>query len=172
VTIQLGYTYSQYNVGLTSENSYYAYTNGQNLQTLTLNQNVFSAGVKIDLLGPDSRIRPYVSGGGAYSKGYVNYNSQILSQINANPYLASLGTDYDVSQYLGYLGAGLDVAITRNISVGVDFKYYDVISSNQNNNLNNYAFSNSYVTPDKAYVGGSLANANFYTMMAGVTFSM
>jgi hypothetical protein len=172
VSIQLGYTYSQYGVSMNSYNSYY--NNGVGLQSLQLNQNVFSAGAKVDLLGPDSKIRPFVSAGLAYSKGYVNYNSTTLSYINANPYAAAAGQDYDVSQFLGYVGGGIDVQLTRNISIGVDFKYYDALSSSDNGGLNNEGFYNnvSLISPDKQYVGGSLASANFYTVMAGLTFSM
>ncbi|MDR3608194.1 MAG: OmpW family outer membrane protein [Oligoflexia bacterium] len=173
VSIELGYTYSQYGVALATTNSYYY--GASNPQTLQMNQNVMDAGVKINLLGPDSKIRPFVTGGFGYSKGYVNYNSTILSYINANPSLQGLGTDYDVTQYLGYVGAGADVKLTKSISIGVDFKYFDVLSSNQNNNFNNYAFyGNPYAapTPDKSYVGSSLATANFYTLMAGVSFSL
>jgi outer membrane protein W len=187
LSIELGYTYSQYGVSIQPSSPFVQQIQNSNaamgsnsLQSITLNQNVIDAGIKFSLLGPDSRIRPFVSGGVGYSKAYVNYNQATLNVINSIPGAQSLGTDYDLTQYLGYVGGGLDVKLARNITLGFDFKYYDVLSSSESNGLNNYAFygGNPYAngasgqTADKQYVGGSLSTANFYTAMAGLTFNM
>ena len=85
-SFQVGYTYSQYGVSMASSNPWViqaqqqaAYLGQGTFQDLNMNQNVFDAGVKIHLLGPDSRIRPYIGGGGAYARSYINFSSQILA---------------------------------------------------------------------------------------------
>ena len=87
-----------------------------------------------------------------------------------------MASDYEMTQYLGYLSAGADVKVSKNISAGLMAKYYAVLSSSQNANINNYTFYNPYTpygsmvnqSPEKQYVGGTLQNANYYTIMGDV----
>ncbi|OFZ37267.1 MAG: hypothetical protein A2070_08805 [Bdellovibrionales bacterium GWC1_52_8] len=91
--------------------------------------------------------------------------------------------DYDMTQFLGFLSTGFDVRVNKSISIGAGFKYYTVLSSRQNQNLNNQAlaYPNGAYIPgyyalsmndtDKQAVGGSLAQNTFYSVTGGVSFS-
>ena len=140
-----------------------------------MNQNVFDAGVKLYLLDRDSAVRPFIGGGGGYAKSYINYNSQIINNLNAMGLgNSNLASDYDVSQFLGYAEAGANVQMNKSISIGLMFRYYEVLSSSENGGINNYAFynpGNLGASPSKQYVGGSVAGSGFYNILAGATFS-
>ncbi len=184
---EVGYNYSEYGVAL---NNTYAPTVGyayipnynagmNNFETIVMKQNVFDLGMKFYVLNSESKVRPFVGGGGAYSKGFINYDQQLVQ------YYGNQGSpDYELSQFLGYLSTGFDVRISKAVSIGAGFKYYTVLSSRQNQNLNNAAFLNPYgygaaYNPamiynqgqDKQGVGGSLANSSFHTIQVGASFS-
>jgi hypothetical protein len=186
LSFEVGYTYAEYGVGIASGNPFvqqlqmsqyqYGY-NGNNSSTLTMKQNVIDAGMKLHLLDPSSRVRPFIGGGAAWSKGYINYDQRILSMLQQNPGFANspLTSDYEMTSYLGYISGGLDVKMNQSISVGVMAKYYAVLSSSENSNLLNYAFYNGYnpvaQTPEKQYVGGTMGKANFYNILGSVSFA-
>jgi len=184
LSFSVGYTYAVTGVAMNSSNPFVQQLQNQqgyygqvNSNTLDLNNNIFNADLKLYLLGPDSMIRPFIGGGLAYSHGFINYDPNIVNA--AQQYGVSsqfLGGDYTLNEYMASLSAGVDVKVTRSISVGVTGKYYDVLSSSENGQLNNYGFYNqSYLTAasnfDKQIVGGSLAGASFFTVLAGVNFS-
>ncbi len=185
LSFELGYTYGEYGVTLASTNPYvinasaYGYTYSP--ETVALKQNVIDAGLKLHFLGPDAKLRPFIGGGGAYSISFLNYDQRILDQINRNPWLMGLGTDYEVNAFEGYLTGGLDLRVNKSISVGLTGRYYQVFSARERNSINNAAMYGSYYNPyyhgvtgqdqDKQYVGGSLARTAFYTIMGGVTFT-
>jgi hypothetical protein len=88
-------------------------------------------------------------------------------------------TSYEDSAFLGYLSGGMDVHVAKNISVGAEFKYYQVLSSSQNNNFSNY-YGMMYYNPNPAYsygasdtavAGTNLASSNFYSILGDVSFS-
>jgi outer membrane protein W len=158
ITFEANYTYSEYGVDIASVNpfaNYYQSAGGSGLQTLVLKQNVFDAGLKFHLLGQDSRVRPFIGGGGGYSKSYMNYNQNVLNLENQEGYQA-FGKDYESSSYMGYLSTGLDIKVTHNISVGLTFKYYAVLSSSEDS-LNNTAF-----LPGGQPYGGAYGNGYGY----------
>ncbi|MEK6705697.1 MAG: hypothetical protein AAB116_02300 [Candidatus Poribacteria bacterium] len=195
LSFELGYTFSEFGVALNSTNpfvlNYQAWSNSlgysANLETVAMKQNVADAGLKLHFLGSDAKLRPFIGGGAAYSRSYINYDQKILSALSQGG-LQGLGRDYEISQFLGYLSSGLDVRMGRTVTFGAVFKYYSVLSSRENQNLNNmalygaYPYYNNYnynpygayysglPDADKQLVGGSLANASFYSAMAGVTF--
>ena len=184
INLEAAYTYSEFGIGLNSSNPFVqqmaAYMSGMNpnFNTLTLRQNLFEGDAKIYLLGPDSTFRPFIAGGGAYSLGLINYNSAIVGALNQYG-AAAMSQDYNLTSFLGVLSAGFDVQINKSISIGATFKYYAVLSSNENQNLNNMAFyggpagyaSSMYANADKEYVGGTLAQTGFYTLLAGVNYT-
>jgi hypothetical protein len=182
VSFELGYTYASYGIAVASSNPIIQQLQWtQQMQgvaspeTLGLNQNVFDAGVKLSLLGSQSRIRPFLGGGGAYSKSYLNYASGYTAFLNQAG-LSSMAQDYESSAFMGFVSAGVDVKISKQLSIGAQFKYYDVISSNENQQLNYYGFyGNPYglagATQDKQVVGASLADSSFYTIEATTSFT-
>jgi outer membrane protein W len=184
LSFELGYTYAEYGVNIASGNPFvqqlqsmqYPYGGNANANTLTLKQNVVDAGVKLHLLEPASRIRPFLGGGAAWSKGFINYDQRILNALKQNPYFANspLTSDYEMTSYMGYLSGGLDVKMNQSITLGLMAKYYAVLSSNENSQLLNYAFYNpGYAgqAPEKQMVGGSMGKTNFFTLMAGMSFA-
>jgi outer membrane protein W len=178
LSLELGYTYAEYGINLASSNPLIQYIqaySGGNNASMSMNQNIIDLNAKLYLMGPDSRIRPFVGLGAGYSFAYVNYNSQILNYINQMGYQNVLGNDYNLNSVLGDLSTGVDFKVGKSVSVGVMFKYYRVLSSTESNNIFNGNYMNSAFgvvqNADKQYVTDSLSGANFYSAMAGVSFS-
>jgi hypothetical protein len=123
-----------------------------------------------------------VGGGAAYSKSFINFDSRIMDFVRQIPGLETAQNDYDVSSFLGYLGTGFDLQLTKSVAIGAGVKYYTVLTARQNQSLTGAAFGtyyyNAYANPvvmdeavRKQVLGGSLARENFYTIMGNVTFS-
>lgn len=186
-----GYTYSEYGMALSLTNPTVqwaqgiGYTYNPTAESIAFKQNVADLGLKLYLLGRESRIRPFIGGGGAYSKGYLNYDQNILNNLKILRQTA-LASDYEISQFLGFLSAGLDIQVTRSVAVSGTFKYFSVLSAQENQNLNNYALLGGYPSYgslysyntlaaqtdiDKQIAGGSLAQVGFYTINVGINFA-
>lgn len=181
-TFQVGYTFNQYGVSMASNNpfvvgaQFQAGALGQsNFQSINMNQNLFDAGMKVHLLGMDSKIRPFVGGGGAYGRSYLNFSSAVLNQMNA-AFGMNVSPDYTINNFLGFLSAGMDFKVAKNIAVGADFRYYAVLSDSQSgyNSVYNNVFAggySGYLSSDTAVAGNALARNSFYSIMGSVTFS-
>jgi hypothetical protein len=191
-TFQVGYTFNQYGVSMNSNNpfvrdaQFQAGALGQNsFQSLNMNQNLFDAGMKVHLLSSESKIRPFVGGGGAYGRSYINFSQVVINQMNS-VYGTNVSPDYTLSNFLAFLSAGMDFKVAKNIAVGADFRYYAVLSDSQSgySNAYNYAFTGGYngsyfggamganpLTSDTAVAGNALARNSFYSIMGSVTFS-
>ncbi|HRK01630.1 MAG TPA: OmpW family outer membrane protein [Oligoflexia bacterium] len=187
IGFQAGYTFAKYSIGAGNTLMYPNSFNTGYLQKLNMNDNVIDLGVKGNLLGRKSRVRPFVGAGLAYRKGYVNYDDRTLDYIKrVNPYGAS---DVEISGFSGYLEAGLEFRITKAISLVGMFRYYNIFTSSQTNPLNPYAFIGSngyngglyygglgyngygYNQDSKSSAGDALAKNNFYQLSAGVSIS-
>lgn len=175
-----GYTYSEYGIGLAANSPYALWANNYgyygSTDRTTFKKNTIDAGLKMSLLNPEARLRPFIGGGGAWSKGYVNYDQAVLNQLMRTPGLYGMNAaqDYQLTQFLGYVSTGFDVRVSKGISVGALFKYYAVLSSTQNANLNNAALYGIPVSPadyEKADVAGTISRSGSYMIMAGATFS-
>jgi outer membrane protein W len=184
LTFEAGYSYSEYGVaGLEdATTSYYrslTANSDPNLETRAIKQNVFDLGLKLHFLGSDSKLRPYVLGGAAYGRSFVNYDNRVTDRLGPNNGLAD---DTEVSSYLGYLGTGFDVRLTKSVSIGAQLKYYTVLSARETQSVNsNAGFGGGYgatVTPGaynggnflNSLVGDSIAHSSFYNVTAGVSF--
>ncbi|MCC7440995.1 MAG: hypothetical protein IT285_05155 [Bdellovibrionales bacterium] len=184
LTFELGYAYSEFGVGMQSTDFqvYMLQQYDRNPEPVVLKQNVIDAGLKMSLLGRDSKLRPFLGGGAAYSMSFVNYDDRYLQYKKA---MGETAQDYEVSSFLGYLSTGFDLRLSKSISVGAIFKYYAVLTSRENQSLNNmgafYGY-NPYAYPyggtmaygqdaDKQGVSGSLARSNFYSVLAGLSFT-
>ncbi len=172
-----GYMYSQYDVGLGLANPYVnlVSTTTSNMQSLQYNQNVIDAGLRYYLLPKNSRFQFFVGAGGGFNKGFLNYNQNTLNTFTNVANTAGL-QDYEVTSFLGELEAGGDVRVSKSISVGANFKYFNVLSSNQNQQLNNNGFivngstvNNSLLnSADKNVIGGSISGNNFYSILGNI----
>lgn len=177
--VDVGYQYSEFGVALASSNPFVQsiqMMDGFGMDTMTMKQNLVDAGVRYYLLNPDSTIRPFFGAGLGYAKSFINYSQAILSQT----YMQGMSPDYGLSQYLGFISAGFDVKVSKNVSLGFLAKYYDVFASTEDGYLNNMAFYNPMAmggygwqpgSYDKQYVGGSLAGMNFFSLLGDVTFN-
>ena len=125
--------------------------------------------------------RPYLGGGGAYAKSFINYDQRIINALWSSG-LQSLASDYTLDSFLGYVTGGLDVRLTKSISVGANTRYYAVLSSRENQSLNNAALSGYYpgyygygvyysADADKQILGGTMSRAAFYSVTGEVTFT-
>lgn len=196
VSFELGYAFSEYGVALSSANpwvSQYQSWNGSynpnSFESLALKQNIVDAGLKLHLLGSASRLRPFIGGGAAYSKSFINYDGRIVDYLYQVG-LSNMARDYEVNSFLGYLSTGFDIQLSRSVSVGTAFKYYRVLTARENQGLNAMAFTGYPGYPgmvpqylhlqsqppqqpvdfEKATVGGSLARSSFFSITAGVSF--
>ncbi|MBC7690135.1 MAG: hypothetical protein H7222_00045 [Methylotenera sp.] len=178
LTVETGYAYSEYGVGYINGGGY-SYPGMSTFEDKVLKQNLFEMGLKFHLLGRDSKFRPFVGGGGAYSKSFLNYDPKF---VQYNP---GMSPDYESSAYLGYLAVGFDVKVSKSVTIGAAFKRYSVLSSRQNSSLNgagfgnygaygNYSGYNSYgvtsADPGKEQAGNSLADSSFHSITVGVSF--
>lgn len=169
MALELGYTNSQYGISLAQmyemPGQQYAYQ---------LSQNVIDALLKFYVLGPDSKLRPYIGAGAGYSMGSLNYPSQITSYYGANSMaLPSSNTN----AFLGELEVGMDIQVSKTVSVGPMFKYMDVLSSNQNNNLpyyGGYGYGYGAMAAPSAQqqiTSASLSQSSSYSFLGNVSFS-
>ncbi len=173
----LGYSYSQYDISLGGSNPLLGFYNPGfyqgNLNTLRYNQNVFDAGLRFYLLPRTSKFNVFAGGGLGYNKGYLNYKTGVFNTYAQNPY--SNAADYEVTSFLGIMEAGAEVSLAKNVSVGGLFKYANVLSSEENQPLNNYGFiGNGYgnnISNDQRVVGGSIAENSFYSILGTIKVS-
>jgi hypothetical protein len=180
VSFGVGYVFSEYGVLVNSSNPWVYnlqwYTGTQ--EAIAMKQNVIDATLKLHLLGPEARIRPYLGGGAAWSKSFINYDQRIIDGLFQSG-LRDLARDYEAYSILGSVSTGIDVRITKSISVGAQFKYYTVLTSRENQGLNNaalagyysYGYPSGYWDADKQVLGGSLARSAFYSITGGLNFS-
>lgn len=190
VALELGYQYSTYGLKFAPGNgfveqmraTYPTFYNDAalNRDTHVLKQNVFDMGVRLYLLGRNSIIRPFLGAGGGYGNSYLNYENRYIDAARAYG-RPDLARDYQIQQFLGYLSAGVDIEVSRSVRVSALFKYYNILSSQEDGQLNNaaLAYPAAYGMPPQAavvgdpakqYLGGSLANSSFYSILAGLTF--
>jgi hypothetical protein len=173
-SLVLGYSYSQYGIGLGATNPFLSYgqsqgySNGYN--TLNYNQNLFEVDGRAYLMPQESKFRVFGGLGIGYNLGYLNY-AQNSSYAQYGSYYNSGIQDYEVKSWMGIISAGALLNVSENVSIGALFKYAVTFSSSQNQQLSNYAFAgNGYnsTTNDQAVVGGSLAQDNFYSILGTV----
>jgi outer membrane protein W len=171
LSVEIGYTYAEYGIGLGGLNaSYYnPYFNG-NSDTYTLKQNVFDAWLKLSLLGADSKFRPYIGGGAAYSKGYLNYPTAVAQLYQG---INNFSPDFESSDFLGYLSVGFDAQVSKTVSIGMNARYYKVMSDSENENLYYGSFYGGGFNsdPTKLQAGTQLAQSSFYSLLGTVTFA-
>ena len=177
------YMYTKYDIRLANANPYYynvvsPYGLNSNLTTLQYNQNLFDVFAKYNFMPVGAKFRPYVGAGTGISKGYLNYkqNSYVPQQQPSYYGATSTNEDYEITAWTGSLLAGTDINISSSISIGVDFRYYKVLSASENRPINNYGFINSgygYSSNgfDKEVVGGTLKSEDFYSIAGAVKVS-
>jgi hypothetical protein len=182
LSFEVSYMYSDYGIEMGTSNPYVAqfqmynaYNGANNLETLGLHQNVIEGGLKLALLNSQSKIRPFLGGGGGYKKEYANYAGGYIQQLDQVG-LSSMTRDYESSGFVGYLATGVDVKVTKSLTLGGEFRYNGVLSSNENQQLPyNGFYTNPYwfggLDADKRAVGASLAESAFYSITGTATFT-
>jgi len=194
LTFEVGYSFNEYGVALNSATALgltpvlgggYGFNYDANNSTGVLKQNVVDAGIKLHLLGRQSKLRPFIGGGGGYSRSYLNYDPRIVDYLRKIGFGSS--PDYDLTQFLAHASAGIELQLSKSVVVGLTYKYYTVLSSRQNQDLYNpalyggyspsyygygsYGGAGSLADLDKQYVGGSLASTSFYSVLGTLGFS-
>lgn len=199
IAFEGGYSYSSYSLGAGSSMMPTGF-NQSYLQTINMNDNVIDVGMKVYLLSSKSRVRPFLGGGGAYRRGYVNYDEKTQAFIKSyNPYAAQ---DVEISGFAGFVETGLEFKLTKAISITGMFRYFNLLSSKQSNPLDPNAFLNSqgygyfgygggamtpysgmvatpgyggyglgYSNDTRSQAGEALAKNNFYQLSVGVSVS-
>lgn len=161
MALEVGYTYNEYGISMGQ-----AYTvPGLTQYSYNLNQNVIDANLKIYVLNKDSKIRPFIIGGGGYSISSLTYPNQLTSIYGGQ--LAN--QSYNSNAFLGEIGVGLDLRVTKSISIGASYKFNGVLSSN--NGSNNIYYYNG-ANAQQALTGASLQQSSFSTIQAGVSFQL
>ncbi len=169
VAVEFGYSYSEN--GVRTQNTYAGYAPANELN---FKNNTFDLALKLYLTGQDSKVRPYIGGGGAYSVGYINYDQQ-QQQYG---YYYPPSSDYTLKQFQAMAQAGIDLKVASNISIGLAYKFYKPLTSSESEDgLYNGYFYNSYglaSTQDsqKQALRGTIrdSNMNTFQVSAVVTF--
>lgn len=178
VAVEVGYTYSDMGVRLgDSVANYWAQYYGgsaQAFRTLDYRQNVIDMTAKLYFVNNEARIRPFVGGGAGYSLGYVNYDQNTINFAKARG--LNLSDAYELKSFLGVLEAGIDFKISKNLSMGAVYKYYNTLSSSENDSLyyggfvNNGNVITSSANSQKDYVSGTIRDSNLQVVQVGATF--
>lgn len=170
LSIEVGYTYAEYGLSSAFNNGFtgYGYGYGYGQQTndiYALKQNVVDAGLKLNFLGRDAKLRPFLGGGGAYARSFLNYAPTLFNTWDRTQY----GADCDTIQYLGFLSTGFDIKVNKFISVGTSFKYFGVLSSRDNRNgfVGIPGVAYDY---DKQATANALQRVSFYSINGGISF--
>ncbi len=204
VGVEMGYTYGEYGAKSSTPSpivqQYQFFQGGSQLnEPLTAKQNIFDAGVKLYFLGSESRIRPFVGGGAAYSRTFVNYDQVIIDRMGKSG-MGNLSDDYQLDAFMGQISTGLDLRISKNVSIGAVAKFYNTLSSRSNqpnttattgagmynpyltNPYNpyasgynayyptNYGYNANGLDQDRRDLANSFLNNNFYVVQMGVSF--
>jgi opacity protein-like surface antigen len=169
VAVEFGYAYSENGVRLDS-----VYGGFQPRNELLFKNNTFDLGMKLYFSGRDSKVRPFIGGGGAYSTGNVNYDQQqqasygYLYQSYANT------SDYTLNQFQAMAQAGIDLKVASNISIGFTYKFYAPLSTNETEQglQYGYFYGQPLVDAQKQAIRGSIRDSNTSTFQvsAAVTF--
>ena len=175
VGVEIGYSYSENGVRLDSTNTggYYGY---QTTNQLTFKNNTFDIALKLYASSTDSKVRPYIGGGGAYSMGYINYDQQQQQAYGYYYGAANNSSDYQLKQFQGMAEAGLDIKLASNISLGAAFKFYKPLSSTESEEglQYGYFYSQPYtmVDPNKQALRGTIrdSNTSVFQVSASVSF--
>jgi hypothetical protein len=181
-TITGGYTYASYSLAAGNAVQFPSSFNGS-LQQLNFNDNIFDLGVRGNLLGTRSRVRPFIGTGLAYRRGFVNYDERtrdIIRRFDPNGI-----QDVNISGFAGYLEGGLEFKITPAFGIVGSARYFHVLSSQQSTPVSPYAFYNgtpnyggnltSFATPGtwsndaRVRASDSLASDQFFQLMLGVS---
>ena len=125
-------------------------------------QSTLEGGLRFYILGRESRVRPFISGGAGWTHGslqYSSYNLQTLSAI-----LPTYGNELTMNQLDAIGEVGAEVAITRQIVLSASFKMDGVLASSTSADGQN---SSNY-DPSKVSVGNSLSRSGSYQIAAGL----
>lgn len=183
VSVEAGYTYSEYGLALGSTNPFVqqlqiqsGWNGSWTQESFGLKQNLFDLGMKLHFLGRDSVVRPYLGGGGAYGISFVNYSQTYLNAMNSSG-LQALAADSQINNFLGFLSAGLEVKISERIALGAMFRYYSILSSlgaSQPAAFGSYAGYGNYAASanfEKQAVANTVSQNSFYSVLAGLSFT-
>jgi hypothetical protein len=185
LALNVGYTYAKFDIGLAQGgqafngfNNYYQtqfsynnYLTNNNTNRLEYIQNIIDLGIKYKLFDSSSRFRPYLGGGAAYSKGFLNYSQQLLNSTQGNAFNYNNGAlqDYEISSWAAYVQLGMLLNFSDMFGIGLNYKYFKVLSYSEERRINNYAFvGNNFglgaAPTEKDFVSGSLAGEDFHTL--------
>jgi outer membrane protein W len=124
-----------------------------------LKQNSFDAGAKFFFLGRESRFRPFIGGGLAFSNSTLNFTPTYSSMLG-------MTDDYKIKQFQGIGQLGAEIAITRGIVATAAFRFNGILSSSVQSIKN--ASSATGLEANKVQAGESLSRSASYTGSVGV----
>jgi hypothetical protein len=156
-------------------------------ETYAFRQHVVDADVKVYVLNSSFKIRPYLIAGGGYARSTLNYDQRILDVMRQFG-MQGMAQDYNVDAFLANVGAGAELQLGKNVSIGAQFKYHAVLTARENAPLNGAAFGGfgmmpgypafnpafapfGMVDPSRNMAGGSLARTGFFTVQGNVNIS-
>jgi opacity protein-like surface antigen len=182
----IGYTYNSFslgagagmNTGYPMPNYGYGFQYGYpgvvpylpgNMQNIyTMRQHMFDFGMRFYLLNEKMKLRPFVGGGGAYSRGTVNFDQAIMQ--SSQQFSNSPGGDYIMDSFLGTLSGGVDFKLSKQVTLGMMAKYYFPLSTNRRFS-NPFQYTYSYMDP-REMIGAALADSGMYSIMVGIGFNL
>lgn len=159
VALEGGYRYSEYGMTLGSN-----FAGAIPSNELVFKNNTMDLGLRLYLTDTDSKIRPFIGGGAAYSWGYLNYTNSYTNTGN--------NLDYELTQFQGMATAGLEFKISKTVTLGASYKFLRPFRSSENESLNNAGFYNGgFNAPDavKNSTRGSIRDSNVHAGLLAAT---
>lgn len=158
--LELGYTRAVQNFSNPRINTTQGVFVSGNNNVFSLKQNVFDAGVKLFILGRESRLRPFLGGGAGYSRGILNYTPAYQQALGNQ---AIYSSDFAINQFEGFGELGAEFAFTRNVVATASFRLHGVLSSTTSGDSAPLNYD-----PSKLDVGNSLSRTASYLISAGL----
>ncbi len=162
--VDVSYTYAEENFSNPRVNSTQGVFVSSDANVFTMKQSSLGAGVKLYVLGRESRFRPFLGGGGGYTRGTLNYTAAYLQALG---YQSQYTSDFTLNQVNGFGEIGTEFAFTKNVVASASFKLSGVLSSNSSGS--DQATAQNY-DPSKLDVGNSLSRTASYMVSAGLGF--
>ena len=158
--LEISYVHAEQNFSNPRINTTQGVYVNSDANVFALKQNVIDAGIKLFILGRESRIRPFLGGGMGYSRGTLNYTTPYQQALaNQAVYLS----DFSINQYNGFGELGAEFAITRNIVATGSFRLHGVLGSSTSGDSAPLNYD-----PSKLDVGNSLSRTASYLISAGL----
>ena len=153
------YSYTEYEIPYYrgNFNSYNRYDSRQ----LEYKQNSFNVGIKYKLFTQGFGIRPILSTGIGYVRGYINYDEDSYRNYALK--------DYVVSSFTGYIGGGVELRFSEKLGIATMLRYNHILHNDKDDyGFHTFSGSTNNLDRRKESVGREIQEDAFYTISASI----